>query len=541
VVIEALPDGARVVEASLARQPAQVRPGARRLVLQGTAPARAAWDITWRYDRSTGTFDGQVLAAAARTRKTSLVHGRAHSTPHYLLQGLVCRADTVEKSEPPARVFLLLDRSRSVGPGGLSAERVFARGLLEALPPSVSFNAVLFAGDAVPVFPLPRLATREALDLFSNAADPNRLDNGSDVVAALSSVRKLMEVGGTAQTTWIAIVTDGARPPGQTAQRMRAALAGLDSKNLRLLVLFVRQPGDDDVPASAVAEHARLVAHYGGLVRVVPPGNPSDGVREILSAMGKGGDLLDVRVERSTLAAVVPPGQGASGTAMETARLPRDKRVHFRASSIAGEVAADVTPVPIDGAWIEPMLANPSAPGVRRQAWSGASTTVAIAIMPTSPTPAKSVEPVVRGRMDPGVLRNALALAFMPRARACYLSRRVARAGDARLQGRIKLELTIERGELHDAVIRGSTLNHPEIEACVRNAAWAIDFPRPEHRDAPTVANLNLVFRPHSPEEKAPDAGPLDREIELILGPLSFPTDFKDLLEEKSPGKSSSP
>jgi hypothetical protein len=119
----------------------------------------------------------------------------------------------------------------------------------------------------------------------------------------------------------------------------------------------------------------------------------------------------------------------------------------------------------------------------------------------------------------------------MPRARACYLSRRVATANDAHLRGRVRLQLTIERGELHDAAIRQSTLDHPEIEDCVRNAAWAVEYPRPEHRDAPTVANLNLVFRPRTGEEKRPDASALDREIELVLGPLTFTADFKDLLE----------
>jgi hypothetical protein len=163
---------------------------------------------------------------------------------------------------------------------------------------------------------------------------------------------------------------------------------------------------------------------------------------------------------------------------------------------------------------------------------------MAIAILPASGATKKASDGVVRGRMDPSVLRNALSLAFIPRARACYLSRRVAKAGDATLRGRMKLELTIERGELHDAVVRSSTLGNPEIENCVRSAAWAIEYPRPEHRDAPTIANLNLVFQPRTPLEVPPDASPVDREIELILGPLTFTADFNDLIEDKLPNKS---
>jgi hypothetical protein len=131
--------------------------------------------------------------------------------------------------------------------------------------------------------------------------------------------------------------------------------------------------------------------------------------------------------------------------------------------------------------------------------------------------------------MDPVVLRNALALAYLPRARACYLSRRVANGVDLNLQGRVRLELHLDRGELEEAVVRQSSLNRPEIERCVREAAYAIDYPRPMFRDAPTVAALNLVFRPRTPEEIRPDASPFDREIDLILGPVTF--DPQKLLE----------
>jgi hypothetical protein len=245
-----------------------------------------------------------------------------------------------------------------------------------------------------------------------------------------------------------------------------------------------------------------------------------------------------VKLERNNMTDVLPPGQGTHLALVDQASLPRDRRVRFTARGLDGAVQAETTPAQVKREWLDPLLHSARD---KRQAWSGASADMAVAILPASPAVKKTAEDIVRGRMDPEVLRNALSLAFMPRARACYLARRVAKASDVRLQGRIKLELTLERGELHDALVRSSTLGSPEIEACVRNAAWAIEYPRPEHRDAPTVANLNLVFRPHSPEEAPPDASPADREIELILGPLGFPTDFKDLLETNGPDKSPAP
>jgi hypothetical protein len=251
--------------------------------------------------------------------------------------------------------------------------------------------------------------------------------------------------------------------------------------------------------------------------------------------MARGGDWLDVRLESGKLAEVLSPGLGASIVRNEPARLPKERRVRVTARGPDGEVRLETMPAQAKREWLDPLL---EAVTGKRRAWAGANANMAIAILPAPASASNPSDGVVRGRMDPTVLRNALSLAFMPRARACYLSRKVAKAGDAYLRGRMKLELGIERGELHDAVVRGSTLGNPGIEDCVRRAAWAVEYPRPEHRDAPTTANLNLVFQPRTAQETPPDASPMDREIELILGPLTFTADFTDLIESKVPDKS---
>ena len=537
VTIAPLPDGLALAEGSLASRPADIRSGARRLVMRGTAPARAAWEIAWRYAKTPGSFPGQVLAAAARVSRLDVTSGRPRAVPQYELAGLACRDEVASRSEVPARVLLLVDRSRSMGPGGVSAERALVRGLIEALPPSVPFNAIPFGVEATPVFALPRMPTREALEVFATAADPNRLENGTDVVAALARARSMLDAGGDdgAGRTWVVLLTDGALPASQNAERMQKALAGASERNLKVLVLLVRQMGDDEVPASAIAEYARFVRKFGGLVRVIPPGNAGDAASGILAAMARGGDLLDVRLESGKMAEVLSPGHGASSVFIEPARLPRERRVRFSARGFDAEVRAEMTPAQAQREWLDPLLEAASG---KRRAWSGVNASMVIAVLPASVATRKTSDGVVRGRMDPTVLRNALSLAFMPRARACYLSRRVAKIGDATLHGRMKLELTIERGELHDAVVRNSTLGNLEIENCVRGAAWAVEYPRPEHRDAPTTANLNLVFQPRTPAETPRDASPMDREIELILGPLTFPADFKDLIEDGAPDKS---
>ena len=536
VTFEPSSDGIPLAQASLAGKPAEIHAGGRKVVMRGPVPSRPGWEIGWSYTKSAGTLDGTAVAAAAIVNGVSSAGGKAHTVPQYALAGLLCRTGADAKPLIPGRVLLLVDRSRSVGQGGLSAERALARALIEALPPSVPFDAVLFGSQATPVFALPRMPTREALDVFTNAADPNRLENGTDVVAALARARTLLPTGGEggAGSTWVVLVTDGALPASQTVERMQTALGS--AAGAKVLVLLERQFGDEDMAASAVADYARFARGFGGLVRVVPPAGPAETAQGILAAMARGGDLLDVRLEMGKMTDALPPGQGASLALTSAARLPRDRRVRFSARGLDGQLQTETTPVPVKREWLDPLIDRGAA---RRTAWSGATSGMAVTVMPGPAVAKKPVDSVVRGRMDPLVLRNALALAFIPRARACYVSRRVAKAGDAFLRGRLKLELSIERGELHDAVVRDSTLGNPDIENCVRQAAWAVEYPRPEHRDAPTMANLNLVFQPRTPPETSADASAMDRDIELVLGPLTLTADFQDLLQEKAKDKAS--
>ncbi len=552
VTIEPHPDGFPLAEASLAGRPVDIGRNSRRLVTRGLSPARAGWEVAWRYLKTPAGFPGQALVAASALANPE----RAKRRRQIAMVGSVCLGQSRVSVEPaaagkeakldlPSSVVLLVDRSRSVGQGGLSEERSVARALIEALPPSTQFNAILFGEHATTLFPFPRMATREALDALSNAADPNQLERGTDVSAALSRVRGANQgdVAAATEKQWTVLVTDGSLPPSQTAERMQEALTGRDLARMRVAVLLVRQRGDDDVSSSARATFARLAASFGGLVREVPSGSAADNARAVISAMGKGGDWFNLNLDDNKVSGEMAAGQGASAAFVEDGSLARHARARFSARGVdirdqMTDRRLDLRVARVAGNWLGPLVAEA---GTKHRAWAGATSAVAVAVLPAMPAPKKATDDIVHGRLDETVLRNALSLAFMPRARACYVSRRVATARDAFLRGRVRLELTIERGELVDAVVRQSTLNHPEIEACLRKAAWEVDYPRPEHRDAPTVANLSLVFRPHTPEEAPPDASPLDREIELILGPLTVTADFQDLLDKTPSDKSSKP
>jgi hypothetical protein len=98
------------------------------------------------------------------------------------------------------------------------------------------------------------------------------------------------------------------------------------------------------------------------------------------------------------------------------------------------------------------------------------------------------------------------------------------------------------RGEVGGARIESSTLGHAAIEACLREAAFALEVPRAYRNDEPVTAILNLVFRPHTPD-RAPtmqDPG-ISREIDLLVeGALKSPEAAADI-GARAPGPAGPP
>ena len=511
-----LPADARLSEASVAGALVRIPSSGRASVVHVTAPARAAWEVSFSLRAPAGGA-GQLGAARAIGRGP----GTAHAAQVWAV-GL-CRPQRPASEPPPGEVMLLIDRSRSVGSGGMSSQRTLVRALLEALPPAERFNATLFARTATQVFPFPRAATREALAALDAAVDPNQLENGTDLVAALGRAADWVKGGGPhsrGESRLLVIVSDGALPEDQTGARLAGALASVGpGAGLRVLVLLVRPAADEPVPADAVERLDQLVARFGGAVRVLAAEDLLGVVRSAVAGLAQGGDLFSLRTQgRKTrgLAAAVAPGAGFVGTlALSTGQ---GSRVQLVAERAGATVRASASAASVAAEWLQPLV-DTSPP----KAWAGSLPEVATYVEAVVPRPQPAADSVVRGQMDPLVLRNALALAFLPRARACYLSRRVANGVDLALRGRVRLELHLERGELEDAIIRRTSLGRPGIETCVREAAFQIEYPRPSFRDAPTVAAVNLVFRPRTPEDKGPaDASAFDRELDLILGPVTF-------------------
>jgi hypothetical protein len=519
-----LPADVRLSEASVAGVPIRLRRNGRAPLVHATASLRAAWEVSYALRAQAAAWPGQWAAARPGRRAPG-----ASRAAEVLTVGL-CRPQGQATEQLPSEVMLLIDRSRSVGTGGMSSQRALARALLEALPPAQRFNAILFARTVTSVFPISRAATREAMDALAAAADPNQLENGTDLAAALRRAADWAKGDGALPgggSRLLVIVSDGALPESQTAEKLAGSLAAVVAGDrLRVLVLLVRPAADDPVPADAVERLDKLAGRFGGAVRVLAAEDLRGVARSSLAALAQGGDLFSVRTQgHRELAAGVAPGMGF----VKTLTLPHGQGSH---AQVTGEyrgatVRASGSAASVAMEWLQPLVDTQPA-----KAWAGSHPELAIHIETVVPGTKPPADGVARGQMDPQVLRNALALAFMPRARACYVSRRVANGVDLALRGRLRLELHLERGELEDAIVRQSSLERPEIERCVQQAAFNLEYPRPMFRDAPTVAAVNLVFRPRTPEESRPDASPFDRQIDLILGPVTF--DPQKLIESEA-------
>jgi len=447
----------------------------------------------------------------------------------------------------PDRVLFVIDRSRSVGPGGLEAERDAAKRLLLALPPSTMWNALFFDRTQARLFPAPRTATRQAMGALDDEMVTARLSNGTDLGAALKAAGDLLrqEPAAFGPRALLVILSDGAvgslgaqappakagfpgkeRLPAKTAKPVEPAmpdfLGPVPGVDLMIAALSVRP--NDDPPVSpderralrGVAARGRL----GGIERAVPVGELGTVLPEALEALRTGGDAFALRLEprdgSEIVATAISPGAGTA-TIVSLRGNGKGKARSFVPAALLAETGARTHSVPLHVVNVAPRWLASDAPGA------------ADSRLFVGPAVAALVEPVVRpgdpveapgpsGFLERSVVRDALSLAFTPRARACYLNRSAATRADRDLSGRVRLALELVRGEVGDARIESSTLHHPVIESCLREAAFAFDVPRAYRNDERVTAVLNLVFRPRTPDKQPAATTPgVSHELDLLV------------------------
>ncbi|HEY2903384.1 MAG TPA: VWA domain-containing protein [Polyangia bacterium] len=492
----------------------------------GQAPARAAWEVSY-LPRIDGTTVEQTNGAVAGMAATARL-----SSGHHAL-AIVAAARAGAKIDDPTSVLFLIDRSRSVGLPGLSAERDLARQLLEALPPDTSFDVLFFDRATKPLFGSPRSATSEALAALDAEMVPDRLANGTDLTAAWRAAGDCLRraTPAFAPRTLLVLITDGALsdPPG--GDEWDRALGTTTGLHLSVATFLVRADDDEPPPPAARKALQTVVAARGGILRDISAGQIPDGVRAAVDALDRGGDLFAVQVsdgeEHRTVSAQLSPGDGASAIDRWPTRAP--PVVLLRARRNGGETAVSLPTVPVPAAWLQPLLEKPNesssgkvADPIAAAPWFLGGAHLAVLAETVAPVAEAAVAGDGRGSVDRAVVQNTLALAFMPRARACYQNRPAPTPAARDLSGRVRLAIDLVRGEVAAAHIESSTLGSPAIENCLRESAFALDVPRATRSDAPVTAIVNLVFRPR-PAEKvhtAEDTFPIGNEIDLALEEL---------------------
>jgi hypothetical protein len=497
--------------------PARAAASAAPTRVTGHASTRTGWEISYTLVATPAAggpggapLDGIAAAAATSDRESAIafsVHARGEGT-----------------GPPPENVLFLIDRSRSVGIAGLSAEHGVATRLLELLPPATRFDVLFFDRAVTRLFPMVRPATREAIAAIEPEMVPDRLANGTDLVGAFRAAGDLMrrEASAFAPRTLLILITDGSISERQTGPLLDGALGTLSGIDVTVALMVVSTGDDDVVPPSARRALEAVAEARGGVERELRADDISEGLAPIIPVLAAGGDVFSARVATGGVSARLPgtvtPGSGISGVVRMGGKMRR-------AAELVGvtrghTVRAPLKLLDVDPAWLRPHAdgASASPPESRLLALPGLVAMVEPVIRAAPPAPA----PPVRGAMDKDVVRNTLSLAFMPRARACYQSRPGSTAAMRDLTGRVRLAIDLVRGEVVDAHVESTTLNQPPIETCLRESAFALEVPRAYRNDQPVTAMVNMVFRPRTPEKThtAEDTFPIGGEIDLILEEL---------------------
>ncbi|HEY2732190.1 MAG TPA: VWA domain-containing protein [Polyangia bacterium] len=469
------------------------------------ASTRGAWEISWVPRAAPALADARLTGSLAL----------AKLSPGETLAAVAVEAKGRRPVAPPPNVLLLVDRSRSVGLPGLAAERDLAGRLLEALPPSTRFDALFFDRHVRRLFPASRPATREALGALDAEMVPDRMQNGTDLPAALRAAGAVLrrEAGAFGPRALLALVTDGALPEGADGAALEQDLGATPGVDVGVATFVVRPPGDDAAPAGATRALSHLAALHGGVMRELAASELEEALPPALAALARGGDVAEVRLfaggGEHALAPRLAPGEGRT-TLLTLAGTARG-RASLVGTTVGAPVRLPLRAETVDADWLR-ALTRKSGPEARLCA-TGSLTALVQAVTHAAPP-----SDTVRGSLDRTVVRNTLSLAFMPRARACYLGRTAATPALRDLAGRVRLAIDLTRGEVGDVVVQSSTLNHPGIEACLRDGAFALEVPRALRSDAPSTAILNLVFRPRTPERHASaDEAALGEQIDLII------------------------
>jgi hypothetical protein len=242
-----------------------------------------------------------------------------------------------------------------------------------------------------------------------------------------------------------------------------------------------------------------------------------DAVAAALADLARGGDLGAIRLyadgTERRISESLPPGGLLAGVLPLPFRGRPPRAVRIEAMARGQRISVAPAPTRPSPEWLRPWV----VPGSNPTRLLSAPALVAM-VEPVVRAGSGSSEAAVKGSLDRMVVRNVLSLAYMPRARACYLNRTAATPALRDLAGKVRLSIDLVRGEVDRATIESSTLANADVERCLKESAFEIEVPRAARSDAPVTAVLNMVFRPRTTDAKADvDLGAVGAEIDLVI------------------------
>ena len=503
-----------------------------RFWVDGAANDGAPFLLSRAGDRVVVAWPAALPRAAAGARLAAHLEaepapgGRAGTFRLYLRLGA---------SEParPDHVVALIDRSRSTAPHMHREALAALAALFDALPPATTFDALTFARRPralLPAGPAPSVRDPEARRQLAIDLDAGAREQGTDLAAALALAGERLRERG-ARRPLVVVITDGMLPaaiaPAEAAAALQRGLGGLRAAAPEVLFvvdepLLARQGLGPDHPVAAMA--AGLGARIS-LETLAQRGQAADAL-ELLAAPRV---LSDLRVELprgAELRTPPPAGLVAGGLVVLEGEYQGAQPPRLRVRGRLGARPLQVTPA-VDRLPTPPLAlvaaVGPAGPDAAAEEGYSAPPWLTrhhqrlarLGIMWAGRGGAPD-----RGHLDERIFRRYLGTRVFPRARACYNQ---ALPRDQTLGGRVHFEIEVGKGEVMAARIAGKELSRddPAFEACLLEAAWALDIPAGQLDGRTYRIRYPLVFNPpaggRAPIEEDP-LGPGTVEL-LLRGP----------------------
>ena len=439
----------------------------------------------------------------------------------------------------PDHVVVVLDRSRSTAPDLHRDAFAAVAALFDELPADVTFDAISFARTARPLLgdgEFPAVRDKPARDRVAAALDAGAREQGTDLAAALGLAGRRIAARG-AHRPLVLVITDGMLPvgvgPQQIDQSFRDGL-GKRSKSARPELLFVvDEPmmlrggisAEHPIAGVAAALGARIslesLAQHG---RAGDEAGADALTDALLAAPGVLSDLSLELPRRATLDAPPPKGLVAGNFVVVRGRYtgaPPTVTVRGKlgGARTAQTLHAAATPTPpaafVASVAVAPDLDRAAADGFTLPPWFGRKLQRIAQLGITWAGRGNGLE---RGYLDEKIFRTYLGTRVFPRARACFNK---ALARNQVLGGRVVFEVEVGKGEVMLAKVDGAGLNQrePTFEACLLEAAWALEIPAGRLDEQVYRVRYPVVFNPPDGGRPALEDDPLGPgTVELLLG-----------------------